>query len=176
MTDYTKLRGYETVRYPKSGLVGLPGTEQANITKEWNDKWSDAEAAKRLNQNVKEWLRVKVENGKVVPLPDYPVGTFQKFQKCLKVDEYVLFSNTSSARQYNQEQLNNESTSFRDVDALIMPLEAPHNDMHLCIGGYTFPGNHPPGEPLKPRPGTGNPGMPNKGELYMSNGDMVSIT
>lgn len=155
-TDYTKHAGYETVRYPLSGLVGLPETSQAELTKAWNERDEHAypNNVSLLNKNIKEWLNYSVP----IEREDHPraVGTRDKFSACLDAPNYTLFSNTSSAKQYNQERLS-------DPGPLVVPLESPHNDMHLAVGGFSLPGSD--------ATHTVNPLAPVAGS---PNGDMVS--
>lgn len=151
--DYTKLKGYETVRYPLSGLVG-GSDEQREETAKYNAQWPTPEDRKApLNDNVVNWL------DRVIPLSNEYIhhGTYEKFRKCLEAPNYTLFSNTSSAYQYNQENLNREKPNFADKDILVVPLESPHNDMHLAVGGYSVP------------PATPDPSAPR------ANGDMVRL-
>jgi len=153
-TDYTKPFGYETVRYPLSGLVG--NSDQVTITENYNASWSETDSKAALNDNIKNWLNlgVEVHSGKKVP-----IGTAQKFRQCLDAPNYTVFSNTSSATQYNQEHV-----QHGDAKSLVTALESPHNDMHLAVGGY-----HIPSGPLhiNPNPGAVVDGTPN--------GDMVGI-
>jgi tyrosinase len=51
------------------------------------------------------------------------------FRQCLDAPNYTLFSNTTSAQAYNEANNTN-----------IMPLESPHNYMHLAVGGFDYPG------------------------------------
>src|SRR5699024_4846964 len=56
----------------------------------------------------------------------------QKFKDCLKAPNYTLFSNTTSAQEWN--------SYLPDSTGKVMPLEQPHNDLHLAIGGFDVPG------------------------------------
>ena len=156
--DYSKLAGYTTKRFPLSGLVGdtIPG--QAQATDEYNAQYEYPKNIEPLNQNIKDWLQSSKTSKD--PKTVYH-GTYHKFVKCLDAPNYTLFSNTSSARQYNQENLNREKTAFDDHDVLVVPLETPHNDMHLATGGFPKPSaDTAPQNPPSP--------------LIGANGDMVS--
>lgn len=135
--DYTKLAGYQTVRFPYRGLVG--NANDLKASKEWNEKIPADEGRTALNDNVKDWLYYSFQRPGQKP-EDPPItiapNTYQKFRKCLDAPNYTLFSNTSSAGQYNQEQLNRKSVSYTAPDVVVVPLEAPHNDMHLATGGF----------------------------------------
>ncbi len=65
--DYSKPKGYETVRYPLSGLVGNDA-ERAQ-TKAHNDQYPDYdENVKILNQNIVDWLTSAIiVDGKRIP-------------------------------------------------------------------------------------------------------------
>jgi tyrosinase len=140
-TDYTKKRGYETVRYPFSGLVGpadLANTERINA--ELAAKGIDATNA-MLNTNVVKWLGREIR-----PTPDgppLPTNSAEKYRRCLLAPNYTVFSNTTSAMQWNEEHF--DVTRWRPgagqpaADAVV-PLEAPHNDLHLAVGGFEIPG------------------------------------
>ena len=139
-TDYTKPKGYETVRYPLSGLVGLPNTDQRAKTEAYNATFTPEQCKQQLNDNVKHWLQFSTPIGPTT----HDLGTVDKFRKCLDAPSYTIFSNTSSATQYNQDMLNTESTSFSSKTALVVPLESPHNDIHLAVGGFTPPPDNKP--------------------------------
>jgi tyrosinase len=59
-------------------------------------------------------------------------GVSAKFSDCLQAPNYTVFSNTTSATEWN----NNRS----DTDPVVVPLESPHNDIHLAVGGFEVPG------------------------------------
>lgn len=123
---YSKPAGYETVRYPLSGLVGTDADRAA--TAAHNAKFSDYDKnVELLNQNVATWLTgVPIVQGK-------PLGGMvqQKFVRCMDAPTYTLFSNTTSARAYNAAHPPAQS---------VVPLESPHNSMHLAVGGFDVPG------------------------------------
>jgi tyrosinase len=121
--NYSKPAGYTTVRYPLSGLVGTPADQAA--TKAHNDKYPDpVKNVGYLNQNVVNWLNTSiVVNGKTIP-----THVAQDYQNCLLAPNYTVFSNTTSAAQWN--------TNLPSGGSLVVPLEQPHNDIHLAVGGY----------------------------------------
>lgn len=125
--NYSKLFPYETVRYPKSGLVGTAADRAA--TEAHNAQFPDAEKnVQILNNNVLDWLTSQiVVEGKVIP-----TNTSKKFKDCLNAPNYTIFSNTTSAQEYN--------SLLGDAGSVVTPLESPHNDIHLAVGGCEVPG------------------------------------
>lgn len=121
--DYSKPQGYETVRYPLSGLVA-PGDKAA--TDAHNAQYPDYdENVKILNQNIVNWLTSSiVVNGETIP-----TNVAQKYRECLDAPNFTVFSNTTSAAQWKD-----------DTGVPVMPLESPHNSIHLAIGGFDIPG------------------------------------
>ena len=126
---YTKKAGYTTVRYPYSGLVGTEADLAA--TAQHNSLWSPPEAVNVLNQNVVNWLTLEY----VVIPPDginstspvsFPAGIREAYQNCLEAPNYTVFSNTTSCGNYND--------LLGTGEALAVPLEQPHNDIHLAVG------------------------------------------
>jgi tyrosinase len=116
--NYSKPAGYETVRYPYSGLVGTDNDRDA--TKKHNAQWTYEEAVPLLNQNIVNWLGQQI----IVDGKPIPTGVHQKFIDCLDAPNYTVFSNTSSAAEWNSNE------------PLVVPLESPHNKIHLAVGGY----------------------------------------
>ena len=123
---FTKLKGYETVRYPLSGLVGTE--EDRKATEKHNAQFPDYDKnVVILNENVKGWLNSHViVNGKVIQ-----TNVVQKFKDCLKAPNYTVFSNTTSAQEWN--------FNIEDGSKPIVPLESPHNSIHLSVGGFDVP-------------------------------------
>ena len=126
---YTKHAGYTTVRYPLSGLVG---TEEARIkTLIHNDKYSYyPDNVTLLDKNIVAWLNAGATRPPHDHSPPRPGSIHSKFVNCLQAPTYTLFSNTVSASAYNA----------KHPEAPVTPLESPHNDIHLAVGGYDFPG------------------------------------
>jgi len=121
--DYSKPEGYETVRYPLSGLVA-PGDKAA--TDAHNAQYPDYdENVKLLNQNIVNWLTSSIlVNGETIP-----TNVALKYQECLDAPNFTVFSNTTSAAQWKD-----------DTGVVAMPLESPHNSIHLAVGGFDVPG------------------------------------
>jgi tyrosinase len=71
------------------------------------------------------WLTSSITvNGKVIP-----TNVHAKYVTCLDAPNYTVFSNTTSAQQWNG-----------NADTPVVPLESPHNDIHLSVGGFDVPG------------------------------------
>jgi tyrosinase len=121
---YGKHEGYETVRYPLSGLVGTP--EDRAQTAAHNARFPTPEIRTALlNGNIKNWLNTSFTvGGKTRGL------IYQKFIDCLNAPNYTLFSNTTSAANWND----------KNPKALVVALESPHNSVHLAVGGFDVPG------------------------------------
>ena len=123
--DYSKPKGYETARYPLSGLVGANDIAK---TKAHNAQFPDyATNVQLLNLNVIAWLTsVIVVKGKVIP-----THVQKKYQDCLNAPNYTVFSNTTSAAQWNE--------NLASGAELVVPIESPHNSIHLSVGGCDVP-------------------------------------
>jgi tyrosinase len=123
---YGKPQGYKTVRYPLSGLVGTP--EERAKTAAHNAQFPTPESrTARLNQNITKWLNTSFRIG----TGSRELGlVYQKFVDCLNAPNYTLFSNTHSAAHWNRQ----------NPKALVVPLESPHNFVHLAVGGFDVPG------------------------------------
>jgi tyrosinase len=126
--NYSKPKGYETVRYPLSGLVG--SAEDRAATEKHNAQYPNySDNVKLLNQNVIAWLT------STVVIDGKPISTSVKtrYINCLDAPNYTVFSNTSSAAQWNA-----------DCDSGVPPvvsLESHHNAIHLAVGGFDVPGD-----------------------------------
>ncbi len=121
---YSKAAGYETVRYPLSGLVGTPESQQE--TAAHNALFPNpAKNVGMLNGNVVNWLNVSLDFGDGRPQGNVA----DKFIKCLDAPNYTLFSNTTSMGAWN---------NAHPTD-LIVALESPHNSIHLAVGGFDLP-------------------------------------
>ncbi len=117
---YTKPAGYETVRYPLSGLVGTP--EAAAKTAVHNAQFPIYEKQQfYLNGNIKNWLRGTDGS-------HHDITT--EFEDCLDAPNYTAFSNTQSAGAWNKQH----------AGKVVVALENPHNDIHLAVGGFDIPG------------------------------------
>ena len=121
--NYSKPKGYETVRYPLSGLVGTPLDAQAS--KAHNAGFPNYAAnVKTLDANIMAWLTLPVySGGKTRGL------VVDKFHQCMNAPTYTLFSNTTSERAWNA----------ANPDDPVVALEDPHNFIHLAVGGFDIP-------------------------------------
>jgi tyrosinase len=128
---YTKSKGYETVRFPFSGLVGTDAARTASARH--NSQWTYDQGVRVLNQNIVNWLTLKTVNippDGTDPSGPRPAGVHQQFIDCLNAPNYTVFSNTTSMQQWNE--LND--------GAAVVAIEAPHNSIHLAVGGYDVTG------------------------------------
>ncbi|AUX46382.1 pigment biosynthesis-related tyrosinase [Sorangium cellulosum] len=133
-TPYFKPKGYETVRYPLSGLVGNATDRLA--TWQHNAQYlNHAACTEKLDSNIKAWLSGSGPDG-AGPTPSDPdpsgFGIYTMFEKCLEAPNYTVFSNTTSAAAWNH--------GASGATELVVPLEQPHNDIHLAVGGFDLPG------------------------------------
>lgn len=134
-SDYSKPAGYSTVRYPLSGLVGTPQAQQETATH--NAIFPDYNTnVAILNANVLQWLNNHVyyvpgADPSVQPGPMVPAGIVQAYKDCLEAPNYTTFSNVQSAAYY----------STPAGSPQLVPLEQPHNDIHLSVGGWNLPNN-----------------------------------
>ena len=131
---YTKQLGYETVRYPLSGLVGTTTAQAATVAH--NEKFPDYNTnVGDLNTNVINWLNnssiITEDPNTQNPQTNIPAGIYQSFKNCLNAPNYTVFSNTTSAQEWNK-----TITSPNDI---VTALETPHNDIHLAVGGFDAP-------------------------------------
>jgi tyrosinase len=126
--NYSKPKGYETVRYPLSGLVGTD--TDIDATKKHNAQFKNyRQQVMYLNANVIGWLNTSIEiDGKLVRGDS---SIYQKFVNCLNAPNFTVFSNTTSAGEWN---------TNAEASAKVTPLESPHNDIHLAIGGFDVAG------------------------------------
>jgi tyrosinase len=124
--NYSKPLGYETVRYPLSGLVGPNDIER---TRAHNARFPNYdENVKILNKNIVDWLTSYiVVNGQKIE-----TNVHKKYLDCLQAPNYTVFSNTSSAAQWND--------NLPPGSKPVVPLESPHNSIHLAVGGCDVPG------------------------------------
>jgi tyrosinase len=141
-TDYSKPKGYETKRYPLSGLVGSPQDQAATATH--NALYPDYQTnVKLLNQNIVAWLNT------IIVVKDQKVGGMVRdnYARCLDAPNYTVFSNTSSRDEWRDNK-----------DLKVQALESPHNAIHLAVGGFDLEGTGPAKGDFSP--------------LYGANGDM----
>jgi len=132
----TKPEGYQTVRYPYSGLVSGKWTQKTAFHNAAVDQNPPEKVLGILNDNIKMWLTAETfENheGKTIT-----AGEAAKFKKCLDAPNYTVFSNVRSAANWNKDRLD------VSINPIVVPLETPHNAIHLAVGGFDVPGprNH----------------------------------
>lgn len=141
--DFTRPQGYETVRYPLSGLVGTEAMRKA--AEQHNQQFPDYEQnVHLLNQNILAWLTNTVEIPPVPPATEPThnlIGIYEEYVKCLHAPNYTVFSNTTSAGQWNETY-----DPANDPATLVVPLEQPHNDIHLSVGGFDVPNQPQPND------------------------------
>jgi tyrosinase len=114
--------GYETKRFPYSGLVGTHDDQEE--TKRHNAQFTVQEGNRLLVQSLRHWLDGDARPGQL------PNGTAAKWETCLKAPNYTVFSNTTSAAAYNAAIRINQSQE------VVVSLESPHNDIHVAIGTF----------------------------------------
>ena len=129
---YSKPVGYQTVRYPLSGLVG---TEQDREDTELHNSayTNQAEQTQILNGNVANWLDGTVQ---ITPDPTDPTtrqpdtySVYSRYRLCLEAPNYTVFSNNTSATQWIKDQGSADPH-------YVVSLESPHNAIHLAVGGF----------------------------------------
>jgi tyrosinase len=132
--DYSKPKGYQTVRYPLSGLVG---PKDIDATRAHNAQYPDPERnIELLNGNIVNWLTSSITvDGTVIP-----TNVHAKYVACLEAPNYTVFSNTTSATEWNT-----------NAPTPVTALESPHNSIHLAVGGFDVP--QLPGSDYSPIPG-----------------------
>ena len=125
---YTKGKGYKTVRFPRSGLVGTAEAREESAIH--NKQFTIERAADLLNENIKNWLgqHITVEGNRI------PTGARRKFYDALHAPNYTVYSNTTSAQAWNNMHASEEHNS------LVISIESPHNDIHLALGGFQIQG------------------------------------
>lgn len=109
---YEKEAGYDTCRYPYSGIRSPDEAKAAAL--DHNDKIDGRNETPQslLQANIIGWLNNGGRNRR---------GVAKQLEDCLDTTDYNPFSNTSS------------------VHSPDVSLEQPHNDLHLAIGGFTQP-------------------------------------
>ncbi|EKJ70223.1 hypothetical protein FPSE_09597 [Fusarium pseudograminearum CS3096] len=116
VSRYTKPAGYQTVRYPLSGLVG--NVKDKHETEVHN-------AGQGLDDGT---VDIKDDGDPLTRLhPPDTYSIYFRFQICLKVPNYTIFSNKASMAKYIQDHGGKPHYG-------IAP-EEPHNAIHLALGG-----------------------------------------
>lgn len=114
---YEKEAGYDTCRYPYSGIRSPDEAKEAALAHNDEIDGRNETAQSLLQANIIGWLS-KGGRGR---------GVAEQFEDCLDTPDYNPFSNTSS------------------VHSPDVSLEQPHNDLHVAIGGFTQPGTNEDG-------------------------------
>lgn len=135
--NYSKPRNYETVRYPLSGIVGN-ATEIA-ATNAHNAQYPDYnQNVTILNENILNWLNSHiVVDGKTIE-----THVAKQYRDCLEAPNYTVFSNTTSASEWNAERQTVDPVTGQPIPGsykVVVPLESPHNSIHLAVGGCDIP-------------------------------------
>lgn len=135
--NYSKPKGYETVRYPLSGIVG--NEKEIATTNAHNAQYPDYNTnVEILNDNVKNWLNSHiVVDGKTIE-----THVAKQYRDCLEAPNYTVFSNTSSAAEWNMERATMDPVTGEPIPGsykVVVPLESPHNSIHLAVGGCDIP-------------------------------------
>lgn len=130
--SWAKPEGYETVRYPLSGLVGTPEAREAS--EKHNAQFKPEQLIPDLNNNIIQWLQGAPPEDPEATTPKGKMGIYERFQNSLKAPNYTVFSNTTSASAWNR------ASTGADI---VVPLEDPHNDIHLAVGGFDMAGSGP---------------------------------
>ncbi len=137
--NYSKPKGYETVRYPLSGIVG--NQQEIEVTNAHNALYPNYdENVGILNKNVLDWLNSHIE----VKGQRIETNVAKKFKDCLNAPNFTVFSNTTSAAEWNAERQTIDPATGQPIKddpfKVVVPLESPHNSIHLAIGGCEVPG------------------------------------
>jgi tyrosinase len=134
--NYSKPKNYETVRYPLSGIVG--NEKEIAATNAHNAQYPDyTQNVGILNDNVLNWLNSHiVVEGEVIE-----THVAKKFRDCLEAPNYTVFSNTTSASEWNAERQTVDPVTGKPIpdSKVVVPLESPHNSIHLAVGGCDIP-------------------------------------
>ncbi|WP_206670800.1 tyrosinase family protein [Cyclobacterium xiamenense] len=80
-----------------------------------------------LNENIKNWLNSSsTVNGQVIP-----TNVVQKYKDCQQAPNYTVFSNTTSAQEWNE--------NLDQGEKPMVALESPHHSIHRTVGGCDIP-------------------------------------
>ena len=109
---YEKEAGYHTCRYPYSGIRNPDDAKTAALAHNKDIDGRQETAQSLLQANIVKWLSKGGE------------GVAEQLKDCLDTTDYNPFSNTTSAG---------------DAGGFDVPVEQPHNGLHLAIGGFTQP-------------------------------------
>ncbi|XHG06194.1 hypothetical protein AWENTII_009396 [Aspergillus wentii] len=130
--DYSKPKGRETCRFPFSGLYGNADCHTSDAHNNIMNLLGQEKTDQLLQTNVKQWLEGKYTTSG----GDQMTGFIKaKYLKSLKAPNYTVFSNTTSAARWNDDN----PPDVKETLPGVVPLESPHNGIHLAIGGIQIP-------------------------------------
>ena len=115
---YVKERNYTTVRYPFSGIRNPESAKKVADAHNKKIAGIDKAPAELLKENIVAWLNLGVVKDGAIE----PNSVHWQYSHCLSAPDYNKFSNTTSSNLGSE---------------IYESLEAPHNSMHLAVGGYT---------------------------------------
>lgn len=137
---YTKQAGYQTLRYPMSGLMGTEQRREATLAHNMamDEQFpTDYDKAGALNANVKAWLQGTViipDLGDNAKIPDH-YSIYNRYVRCLNIPFYELFSNKTTKNAW----LASFGPNNQPKSDTYVSLEEPHNAIHLSVGGFYQP-------------------------------------
>lgn len=143
---YSKPIGYETTRFPLSGLVGTD--EYKKDSEIWNTKEMFDTEEKRiywLQLNLHHWMKTgvsvtKPSDGKTnIPADRDLKSVYGRFKTCLNTTSYTLFSNTTTERDIKPGK---DGRQPSNPGGHMVSLESPHNSIHLATGGFYQKGSY----------------------------------
>lgn len=120
-TYYHKPKGYKTCRYPYSGIQSPPYAKK--LAERHNSRVRDlltklqVTDKQALDANMDFWMLLKHEK-------QAPNSVYVQLYKCLQQPNYTVFANTTSASSGDEHGV---------------PVEQPHNDIHIFTGGISDP-------------------------------------
>jgi tyrosinase len=151
--DYSKPKNYETVRYPFSGLVGTSDSDTTKAHNELMKILGEEKTTELLQSNVTNWLTGKAMNDHGADL-SHGWGAQTDYFQSLYAPDYTVYSNTTSAQRYNDDIFDDTAEDDTPKDdtpegkgkpavvhkQAVVPIESPHNAIHLAVGGFEIPG------------------------------------
>jgi tyrosinase len=135
--DYSKPKGYETVRYPFSGLVGENNLSTTKAHNDLMEMLGETRTTEFLQSNVANWLAGTVRNSAGQEIKGG--STQANYIRSLFAPDYTVYSNTTSAQRYNDDNFDDDLFTGGG-NLSVVPIERPHNAIHLAVGGYEIPG------------------------------------
>lgn len=136
--DYSKDYDYETVRYPFSGLVGTSDVAATDAHNQLMNSLGEQTTTGFLQSNVSNWLIGTVINDQGKKIGG---GTTDNYIRSLFAPNYTVYSNTTSAQRWNDDNFDSSKAGdTAKADLAVVPIEKPHNAIHLAVGGFDVPG------------------------------------